>query len=139
MTNSQTLKIILLLASATAGCDRTDSKADQLATCAMAPPSTGAPAANGAPAPSQSPTPVDQTQTSQRSVSVIVEQMSFQLCNARVNHWVDDEYYRREMTALRRASFSALGVKTADDALTEPSTKPADGPAKGDPEEANAL
>lgn len=41
----------------------------------------------------------------------VVEQISFQLCTARSNGWIDDITYRREMEGLRRSSFAAMGVK----------------------------
>jgi hypothetical protein len=40
----------------------------------------------------------------------VVGQMSWHLCNARANGWIDDAYYRSESASLRQAIFTKLGV-----------------------------
>ncbi|EQB04477.1 hypothetical protein L288_13880 [Sphingobium quisquiliarum P25] len=52
----------------------------------------------------------------------VVGQMSWHLCNARANGWIDDAFYRKESVALRQAIFSKLGVSAPEAAST-----PADG------------
>ena len=46
----------------------------------------------------------------------VVGQMSWHLCNARANGWIDDAFYRKESVALRQAIFNKLGVGMAEDA-----------------------
>jgi len=51
----------------------------------------------------------------------VVGQMSWHLCNARANGWIDDAYYRTESASLRQAIFSKLGVTAAVAAPAKPS------------------
>ncbi len=52
----------------------------------------------------------------------VVGQMSWHLCNARANGWIDDAFYRKESVALRQAIFNKLGVGTAATASEEEGT-----------------
>lgn len=68
-------------------------------------------ASNG---PATKPTARDMAKVAQsRDISDTVREMSWQLCNARTNRWIDDDYFRRELTALREGAFRAYGLKTA--------------------------
>ena len=54
----------------------------------------------------------------------VVGQMSWHLCNARANGWIDDAFYRKESVALRQAIFTKMGVGTAEAAAPEQSEAP---------------
>ncbi len=43
-------------------------------------------------------------------VGEVVGQMSWHLCNARANGWIDDAFYRAESIALRQAIFTKMGI-----------------------------
>lgn len=46
----------------------------------------------------------------------VVGQMSWHLCNARANGWIDDAFYRKESVALRQAIFKKMGLGTTEEA-----------------------
>lgn len=48
--------------------------------------------------------------TGDDDVGDVVRLLSWHLCNARSNGWVDDNFYRNEFLALREGAFERLGI-----------------------------
>ena len=46
--------------------------------------------------------------TTQEALANVVREVSWQLCHARESGWIDDQFYRSELTAMRQSAFSIL-------------------------------
>jgi hypothetical protein len=88
----------------TSACDKQETARQPEATCG--------------PAPTSSPTTqeeskkqvVDEAALADDNVSKVVTQLSWHLCNARANGWIDDAFYRTESIALREGVFRKMGL-----------------------------
>jgi hypothetical protein len=49
--------------------------------------------------------------TSSGEIADVVSLLSWQLCNARTASWIDDNFYRTEMTLLRQSAFEAFAER----------------------------
>ena len=54
---------------------------------------------------------VKQQVTASGETADVVNQLSWQLCNARTNAWIDDNFYRKEMSLLRESAFDAFAQR----------------------------
>ena len=75
-------------------------------------------------------TPSSNSKTNnQDNIGEVVWVLSWHLCNARSNGWVDDNFYRTQFIAMRDQSFAQLGVEVpkpaaASDETNEPPQAP---------------
>jgi hypothetical protein len=52
----------------------------------------------------------DSKSNDQANVAAVVSVLSWHLCNARSNGWIDDNFYRTQFVAMRDESFAQFGV-----------------------------
>jgi len=65
-------------------------------------------------------------------VGAVVQLLSWNLCNARSNGWIDDNFYRTEFVALQEGAFHRLGIPdqkspSSADSESTPSSAPSPG------------
>lgn len=109
MRYPMTAVTILFLAS----CGHSDAERQSIAGICGPSPSAGLEEQDGKVAAG---TDKGKLQAAGDNLGEVVGQMSWHLCNARANGWIDDAFYRKESVALRQAIFTKLGVSTAETA-----------------------